>query len=58
MAKQLLVRIPDNLHREVKSKAALEGRSIKEVVSELLEKYVEEKDNYKEKENAKSPGTV
>ena len=40
MAKQLLVRIPDNLHRAVKAKAALEGRSIKCVVSELLEGYL------------------
>ena len=40
MAQQLLVRIPDNLHRAVKAKAALEGRSIKCVVSELLEGYL------------------
>ena len=40
MTKQLLVRIPDNLHREVKSKVALEGRSIQEVVSELLKEYL------------------
>jgi len=40
MAQQLLVRIPDNLHRAVKAKAALEGQSIKCVVSELLKGYL------------------
>ena len=58
MLKQMIVRVEDNLHRKIKSMAALEGKSLTTLVNELLEKYVEEKDNYEEKENAKSPGTV
>lgn len=32
--------IPDDLYRRVKAKSALEGRAIREVTSELFERYV------------------
>jgi predicted HicB family RNase H-like nuclease len=39
---QLAVRIPEELHRRVKSKAALQGTTITAIVQELLERWVGE----------------
>ena len=36
------IRIPEELHRRVKAKAALQGRTITSVLIELLEQWVEE----------------
>ena len=38
---RIAVRVPASLHRRVTSQAAAEGRSISEVVRDLLEDYVE-----------------
>jgi len=37
MLKQMIVRVDDDLHRKIKAMAALEGKSITVLVSELLE---------------------
>jgi predicted HicB family RNase H-like nuclease len=39
--KQITVRLPDELHRKMKAKCALEGKAIGEVFIELVRKYVE-----------------
>ena len=36
------IRLPEDLHRRVKAKAALQGTTITAVLKELLEKWVEE----------------
>jgi predicted DNA binding CopG/RHH family protein len=36
------IRLPENLHRRVKAKAALQGTTITAVVREYLERWVEE----------------
>jgi predicted DNA-binding protein len=36
------IRLPEDLHRRVKAKAALQGTTITAVVREYLEKWVEE----------------
>ena len=36
------IRIPEELHRRVKAKAALQGTTITAVVKEFLERWVEE----------------
>ena len=38
--KQLLIRIPDDLHRQLKASAALEGRSVVDVVETMIRDYV------------------
>ena len=40
MQKKLIVRVPDDLHKEVKEKAEKELRPISAVVRKLLEKWV------------------
>ena len=40
--KRITVRVSEGLHRKVKAKAALIGRSVSDVVREYLEKWVEE----------------
>jgi predicted HicB family RNase H-like nuclease len=40
--KRITVRIPESLHRKVKAKAALSGKSISDVLREYLEAWVEE----------------
>lgn len=42
--KQLLARIDDDLHDEVRNRAGREGRSVNAVVTELLEGWVAEAD--------------
>jgi hypothetical protein len=39
--KQVVTRIPDDLHRKVKIKSAKTGKTITEVVKEKLEEWVE-----------------
>jgi len=39
--KQISARIPTNLHRQVKAKAALIDKSIAEIVRELLQEWLE-----------------
>lgn len=36
------IRLPEDLHRRVKAKAALQGTTITAVLKELLERWVEE----------------
>ncbi|MBN1660994.1 MAG: toxin-antitoxin system HicB family antitoxin [Anaerolineae bacterium] len=36
------IRIPEELHRRVKAKAALQGKTITSVLTELLQQWVEE----------------
>jgi predicted DNA-binding protein len=36
------IRLPEDLHRRVKAKAALQGTTITAVLQELLERWVEE----------------
>ena len=38
--KQLLIRIPEDLHRQLKASAALEGRSVVDVVETMIRDYV------------------
>lgn len=38
---RIAVRVPPSLHRQVMSQAAAEGRSVSEVVRDLLEGYVQ-----------------
>lgn len=38
--KHMMVRIPKDLHRAAKIKAAQEGRSFQEVLSEMVEQWV------------------
>ena len=40
--KQVVTRIPDDLHRKVKIKSAKTGKTITEVVKEKLEEWVED----------------
>ena len=43
MAKTLIIKnFPENLHRQVKAKAALEGISLKALVIRVLKVYLEE----------------
>ena len=39
---KMTVRIPEELHRRVKAKAALQGTTITSVVKDLLERWVEQ----------------
>ena len=39
--KQIVTRVPDDLHRKVKIKSAKTGKTITEVVKEKLEQWVE-----------------
>jgi hypothetical protein len=39
------IEIPDEIYRRVKAKAAMEGRAIREVTSELYRAWLEEEDN-------------
>ena len=43
--KQVVVRVPDVLHRKLKVKAAEEGRTITEIVRGMLEEWVEDGDD-------------
>jgi len=43
------VRLPDDLHRLLKSKCALEGKAMNEVLIELIQKYVKSEDKGKSK---------
>jgi len=36
------IEIPDELYRQVKAKSALEGRAVREVTTELFQRYVHE----------------
>ena len=40
--KRITVRVSEGLHRKVKAKAALIGRSVSDVVREYLEEWIEE----------------
>ena len=39
--KQLTVRMPDEIHRKLKAKCALEGKPVGDVVLDLIKKHVE-----------------
>ena len=58
MLKQMIVRVDDDLHRKIKAMAALEGKSITVLVSELLEQYLEEKNSNDGEKNAQSPTVI
>jgi len=58
MLKQMIVRVDDDLHRKIKAMAALEGKSITVLVSELLEQYLEEKNSDDGEKNAQSPTAI
>ena len=58
MLKQMIVRVDDDLHRKIKAMAALEGKSITVLVSELLEQYLEEKNSNNGEKNAQSPTAI
>ena len=58
MLKQMIVRVDDDLHRKIKAMAALEGKSITVLVSELLEQYLEEKNSNDGEKNAQSPTAI
>ena len=45
------IRLPEDLHRRVKAKAALQGTTITAVVKEYLERWVEEWPEEPEKED-------
>jgi plasmid stability protein len=48
---KLIVELPEEIHKELKKKATLHHRTIKEVVTDLVEEYLshrEEKKNLKE----------
>ncbi len=49
--KRITVRISESLHRKVKAKAALSGKSISDVLREYLEAWVEEPLSEPEKED-------
>jgi predicted HicB family RNase H-like nuclease len=49
--KRITVRISESLHRKVKAKAALSGKSISDVLREYLEAWVEEPVPEPEKED-------
>ena len=40
--KRITVRVPESLHRKIKAKAALSGKSVSDVLREYLETWVEE----------------
>ncbi len=40
--KRITVRVPDSLHRKVKAKSALVGKSVSDVLREYLTQWVEE----------------
>ena len=41
----VLLYYPGKLHRRVKALAAMEGRTIKELITQAIEEYVEEEEN-------------
>lgn len=41
--KQLNIRLPENLHRELKARCALEGASVARTVEELVRSYLKER---------------
>jgi predicted HicB family RNase H-like nuclease len=43
------LRLPDELHRLLKSKSALAGKAMNEVLIELIEKYVKSEEKVKSK---------
>jgi predicted DNA-binding protein len=40
--KRITVRVPESLHRRVKAKAALMGKTVSDVLREYLETWIEE----------------
>ncbi len=50
---KLIVELPEEIHKELKKKATLHHRTIKEVVTDLVEEYLSQKE---EKENLKETG--
>lgn len=46
--KRITVRVPESLHRKVKAKAALMGKSISDILREYLEELVKEEPKEKE----------
>ncbi len=45
---KLIVELPDEVHRELKKKAALRHQTIKNIVTDLLEDYLSKSDEKKE----------
>lgn len=45
MTKQIVARISDELHLKVKLKAVREGKSITQIISELLEEWVSDEED-------------
>lgn len=52
---KMTMRIPEELHRHAKAKAALMGKPLSSVVRELLEKWLEEKPLYTQTEQKDRP---
>lgn len=51
MAKQVVARVDEKLHRAIKAKAAREGKTMNEVMRELLKRWIEEKDDERTEED-------
>jgi len=49
VAKQVVAKVGDELHRAIKTKAASQGKTITAVVKELLKEWL--KENYEDDEN-------
>lgn len=52
------ISLPDELHRKVKVKTALEGRTIREVAEELFRSYVGEREGEDEERETREEPTI
>jgi len=46
--RRITIRVPDDLHRKARIKAAVTGRSVSDVLRDALQKWVEEDDQQQE----------
>ena len=53
--KPIVARVNDSLHRAVKMRAAEEGKTMTEIVKELLEKWVEEQKDEDRRDSGRQP---
>jgi hypothetical protein len=52
--KQITTRIPAELHRKVKAKAALKDKTMTKILADLLRKWLEEEDEQAETDSAQT----
>ena len=57
MAKQVVARVDDELHRRIKTKAASQGKTMTTVFKELLERWIEDDDSTENDNVDKGPVT-